>query len=101
MAGSSVRRPAGRDAADGRAGPALNHALIKNYSIVGLHWGLYATKEPKAIRDGHDQLLKLAAAGAIKPLVSERLGLAGVIDGLEGCRGHHYRAAYLPALRAG
>ena len=62
---------------------ALNHALIKNYSIVGLHWGLYATKEPKAIRDGHDQLLKLAAAGAIKPLVSERPGLAGVIDGLE------------------
>ena len=63
--------------------PALNHALIKNYSIVGLHWGLYATKEPKAIRDCHDQLLKLAAAGAVKPLVSERLGLADVIDGLE------------------
>ena len=63
--------------------PALNHALIKNYSIVGLHWGLYATKEPKAIRDCHDQLLKLAADGAIKPLVSERLGLADVIGGLE------------------
>ena len=62
---------------------ALNHALIKNYSIVGLHWGLYATKEPKAIRDCHDQFVKLAAAGAIKPLVSERLGLADVIDGLE------------------
>ena len=26
---------------------ALNHALIKNYSIVGLHWGLYQTKEPR------------------------------------------------------
>ena len=63
--------------------PALNHALIKNYSIVGLHSGLYATKEPKATRDCHDQLLKLAAASAIKPLVSERLGLADVIDGLE------------------
>ncbi|MYW29512.1 zinc-binding dehydrogenase, partial [Streptomyces sp. SID2119] len=23
--------------------PALNHALVKNYSIVGLHWGLYNT----------------------------------------------------------
>ncbi len=25
---------------------ALNHALIKNYSIVGLHWGLYAKYDP-------------------------------------------------------
>ena len=63
--------------------PALNHALVKNYSIVGLHWGLYATKDPQSLRDAHDELLKLAAAGAIKPLVSERLGLADVAAGLE------------------
>jgi NADPH2:quinone reductase len=63
--------------------PALNHALVKNYSIVGLHWGLYASKEPAALRDCHDQLVKLAASGAIKPLVSERLGLADVADGLQ------------------
>jgi NADPH2:quinone reductase len=67
--------------------PALNHVLIKNYSIVGLHWGLYASKEPGAIKDCHDQLLKLAADGAITPLVSERLGLADVIDGLERLAG--------------
>ncbi|HEY6297091.1 MAG TPA: NADPH:quinone oxidoreductase family protein, partial [Streptosporangiaceae bacterium] len=30
---------------------ALNHALIKNYSIVGLHWGLYQAKDPQAIKD--------------------------------------------------
>ena len=63
--------------------PALNHALVKNYSIVGLHWGLYGRNEPKALRDCHEQLLKLAADGAIKPLVSERLGLADVVAGLE------------------
>jgi NADPH2:quinone reductase len=63
--------------------PALNHALVKNYSIVGLHWGLYATREPAALRDCHDQLVKLAASGAIKPLVSERLGLADVAEGLQ------------------
>ena len=32
---------------------------------------------------GHEQLLKLAADGAIKPLVSERLGLADAVAGLE------------------
>ncbi|WP_030675467.1 NADPH:quinone oxidoreductase family protein [Streptomyces sp. NRRL B-1347] len=57
--------------------PALNHALVKNYSIVGLHWGLYATKDPRAVLDCHEQLTALAATGAVKPLVSERVPLAG------------------------
>jgi NADPH2:quinone reductase len=62
---------------------ALNHALIKNYSIVGLHWGLYQTKEPHAIRDCHLRLTKLVADGAIRPLVGERLRLEQVADGLQ------------------
>ncbi|MFM9370051.1 NADPH:quinone oxidoreductase family protein [Streptomyces sp. Da 82-17] len=55
--------------------PALNHALVKNYSVVGLHWGLYNTKDPEAVRRCHDTLTELAAKGAIKPLVSERVAL--------------------------
>ncbi|MGW0734865.1 NADPH:quinone oxidoreductase family protein [Streptomyces sp. NPDC002851] len=55
--------------------PALNHALVKNYSIVGLHWGLYNTKDPDAVRRCHDTLTELAAKGAIKPLISERVAL--------------------------
>ncbi|WEO98835.1 NADPH:quinone oxidoreductase family protein [Streptomyces sp. FXJ1.172] len=57
--------------------PALNHALVKNYSILGLHWGLYATKNPKLILRCHEELTELAARGAIKPLVSERVPLRG------------------------
>ncbi|MFD4561717.1 NADPH:quinone oxidoreductase family protein [Streptomyces sp. NPDC058469] len=57
--------------------PSLNHALVKNYSILGLHWGLYAIKNPKLILHCHEQLTDLAARGAIKPLVSERVPLAG------------------------
>jgi NADPH2:quinone reductase len=55
--------------------PALNHALVKNYSILGLHWGLYNTKNPKLIQHCHEQLTELAAQGAIRPLVSERVPL--------------------------
>jgi len=62
---------------------ALNHALVKNYSIVGLHWGLYQTKEPQSIGECHRQLTKLVADGAIRPLVSERLGLDEVPDALD------------------
>jgi NADPH2:quinone reductase len=61
----------------------LNHALIKNYSIVGLHWGLYQTKEPQAIGECHRQLTRLVADGAIRPLVSERLGLDDVPAALD------------------
>ncbi|MET8719247.1 NADPH:quinone oxidoreductase family protein [Streptomyces misionensis] len=57
--------------------PALNHALVKNYSIVGLHWGLYNTKNPELVLHCHEQLTELAARGTIKPLVSERVPLAG------------------------
>ncbi|NEC29268.1 NADPH:quinone oxidoreductase family protein [Streptomyces sp. SID8111] len=57
--------------------PGLNHALVKNYSILGLHWGLYNTRNPKLVQHCHEQLTDLAARGAIKPLVSERVPLAG------------------------
>ncbi|MFD9759258.1 NADPH:quinone oxidoreductase family protein [[Kitasatospora] papulosa] len=56
--------------------PGLNHALVKNYSIVGLHWGLYNTKDPAAVRACHDELTELAAKGVVKPLISERVPMA-------------------------
>jgi NADPH:quinone reductase len=62
---------------------ALNHALIKNYSIVGLHWGLYGEKDPDAIRRCHEDLTKLAEQGVARPLVGERLGLDDVADGVQ------------------
>jgi NADPH:quinone reductase len=61
---------------------ALNHVLIKNYSVVGLHWGLYQIKDPRLIRDCHVELTKLVADGQIRPLIGERLGLTEVADGL-------------------
>jgi NADPH:quinone reductase len=62
---------------------ALNHALIKNYSIVGLHWGLYQAKDPQAIKDCHTKLQKLAADGVIRPLIGARLGLDDVAAGVQ------------------
>ncbi|MEU6684008.1 NADPH:quinone oxidoreductase family protein [Streptomyces sp. NPDC046832] len=69
--------------------PGLNHALVKNYSILGLHWGLYNTKNPKLVQHCHERLTELATRGAIKPLISERVPLGSaaaavqkVADGL-------------------
>ncbi|OEV04919.1 alcohol dehydrogenase [Streptomyces nanshensis] len=55
--------------------PGLNHALIKNYSVLGLHWGLYNTKDPAAVQACHEELTALAADGSVKPHISERLPL--------------------------
>ncbi|MFF4083992.1 NADPH:quinone oxidoreductase family protein [Streptomyces sp. NPDC001777] len=63
--------------------PALNHALVKNYSVLGLHWGLYNTKDPAAIRACHDELTRLAAQGTVKPLISERVELAGAAKAVQ------------------
>ena len=63
--------------------PGLNHALVKNYSILGLHWGLYNTKDPRAVADCHRELTRLAAEGAIRPLVSERVPFDGAADAVQ------------------
>lgn len=62
---------------------ALNHALVKNYSIVGLHWGLYNQFDPAAVRACHDELTRLADEGVVKPLIGEARGLDEVPAGLQ------------------
>ncbi|KIH97716.1 alcohol dehydrogenase [Streptomonospora alba] len=63
--------------------PGLNHALIKNYSILGLHWGLYRQRAPETIPEAHERLTELAGRGLVKPLVSERLGASELAEGVQ------------------
>lgn len=62
---------------------ALNHALVKNYSIVGLHWGLYLQRNHAVAAEAHARLSTWAAEGIIRPLVSERLAFEDAANGLE------------------
>ncbi len=55
---------------------AVNHALVKNYSVVGLHWGLYLRRAPELVPAAMRQLVELYAAGKIKPYISARLPLS-------------------------
>ncbi len=47
-----------------------NHILLKNYSVVGLHWGAYSRRDYELVPACHAELMRLHAAGAIAPLVS-------------------------------
>jgi NADPH2:quinone reductase len=63
--------------------PGLNHALVKNYSIVGLHWGLYNQMDPAAVRGCNEELTKLAAQGVVKPLISGRVAMKDAADAVQ------------------
>jgi NADPH2:quinone reductase len=62
--------------AGGRIADApTNHALVKNYSVVGLHWGLYRHYEPQIFVDTHAALVELWARREVDPLVGAELPL--------------------------
>src|SRR5919202_4060604 len=46
-----------------------NHLLVKNYSVVGLHWGLYRKYDPAIFGMVHEQLVRLVDEGYVDPLV--------------------------------
>ena len=51
----------------------LNLALLKGASIVGVFWGDFARREPKANAAGLAELARWYAEGKIKPVIDQRL----------------------------
>lgn len=53
----------------------LNLTLLKNCQIVGVFWGAFVAREPKAHAANLEELFGLYAKGAIRPTVSARYPL--------------------------
>lgn len=51
----------------------LNIVLLKNITVMGLHWGLYTHKEPSRIPIVWEELLGLFASGRIKPIIYDKI----------------------------
>ncbi|KAL7271769.1 hypothetical protein RUND412_005450 [Rhizina undulata] len=69
---------------------ALNRVLLKNVSIVGLHWGIYKDYEPETVRLVWKELMKLIGEGKFKPTVyrgEEFVGLENVGRALKALGG--------------
>jgi len=45
----------------------MNHALLKNYSIVGVHWGAAIARDPASLTRQMEALTEMADAGKISP----------------------------------
>jgi NADPH2:quinone reductase len=52
-----------------------NHIMVKNYSVVGVHWAGYLTRNPELVRGAHDDLMRAYRAGTVKPIVSRLVPL--------------------------
>jgi NADPH2:quinone reductase len=55
---------------------AANHVLIKNYSVVGLHFGLYYKRAPELIPPAMKALFELSDAGKIRTYIGTQLPLS-------------------------
>ena len=74
--------------AGGRIADApTNHVLVKNYSVVGMHWGLYTRVMPGLIRNTHEDLINLYNAAEIDPLISGTVSFEELPNALEKLSG--------------
>ena len=56
-----------------------NHILVKNYTVLGLHWGAYVQHGGRAVIEAaHADLVRLYREGAIGSDVSDTVDLAGI-----------------------
>jgi NADPH2:quinone reductase len=61
----------------------LNLALLKGASIVGVFWGEFARREPKAFQQGLAQLFTWYEQGVIKPSIGARLAMSALPQAYE------------------
>jgi NADPH2:quinone reductase len=59
-----------------------NHVLVKNYEVVGVHWGFYRQMAPERIPQWQAVLDDLWARGLIDPLVGAQLPLTEAPEAL-------------------
>lgn len=62
---------------------ALNRVLVKNFSIVGVHWGLYFDKDPQVLADAQREIDRLYETGRLRPLVSASYPLERAAQALD------------------
>lgn len=61
---------------------ATNHILVKNYSVVGVHWGYYRQMRPEVVPQADAALRALYAEGKIKPYVSQVYKMSQLVEAL-------------------
>jgi NADPH2:quinone reductase len=64
-----------------------NHVLVKNYGVLGLHWGMYNMQNPPLVAHAQRELYRLHGEGKIKPLVSARMPMSEAVAAMKKVAG--------------
>ena len=67
--------------------PKMSRVMVKNFSLLGLHWGLYFKKNPAVLHDAQAAIARLHAEGKVTPLVSATYPLEDASDALAALGG--------------
>lgn len=59
-----------------------NRILLKNISVIGLHWGPYVDQQPERVHACFDALFEMYRKGQLRPLISGRYSLEEVPEAL-------------------
>jgi NADPH2:quinone reductase len=73
----------------------LNLPLLKGASIVGVFWGDFVRREPKAFQHGMAQLYDWYAQRAVKPAINARLPMSALPDDYEQMASRQVRGKLL------
>jgi NADPH2:quinone reductase len=60
-----------------------NHALVKNYSVVGVHMGAYRARDLPLVRRCYAEVHASLLAGTYRPVVTETIGFDALPDTLK------------------
>ncbi|HEV8297054.1 MAG TPA: NADPH:quinone oxidoreductase family protein, partial [Acidimicrobiales bacterium] len=67
----------------GIADAPTNHILLKNYAVVGVHWGASLQRDPASLGRQARAVLDLVAAGAVDPPLYPAYGFADAARALQ------------------
>jgi NADPH2:quinone reductase len=78
---------------------AANRILLKNVSIVGVHWGLYNERDPALVRQWMRELLARAEKGQLRPVIFKTFPLRDAAQALTaiGSRESYGKVVLVPS----
>jgi NADPH:quinone reductase len=80
---------------------ALNHPLVKNYSILGVNSGAYVAGHPDVVAEGLADLAGLVAAGRLSPFVGELVPMSEAARALQDLADGHSVGRYVVDVAGG
>ncbi len=60
-----------------------NHILLKNYAIMGVHWGAWLGRNRSGLSENWTRIVELFGTGHIDPLIHSIRPLSEAVEGLE------------------